>query len=71
METPEKASADINIKLVHERQAAAWSVLRKMRRKTGQKIRIELRLLTGRMQYYQEHLEQNRSSTDKEFNRKN
>jgi hypothetical protein len=58
METPDKASADINIKLGYECQAAAWSVLRKLRRKTGQKISIELRLLTDRVQYYQELLEQ-------------
>jgi hypothetical protein len=40
METPEKAFAYINIKLGQRRQAAAWSVLREQRKKTGHKIRI-------------------------------
>jgi hypothetical protein len=72
METPEKAFADINIKLEHKRQAAAWSVLRELRRKTGQKIGIEPRLLTGGVQYYEGRLRgKNTSSTDKEFNREN
>jgi hypothetical protein len=55
------------IKLGHKRHIAAWSVRREVRRKTGHKIRIELRLLTGEEQYYEGRLELNRSSTDKEM----
>jgi hypothetical protein len=67
METPDKAFADINIKLGHKRQAAAWSVVGEMIWKTGHKIRIELRLLTDGVQYYEGRLEKRIEATDKEM----
>jgi hypothetical protein len=69
----EKLCADINSKLGFKQTAAAWSVLRGLRRNTDHKTHIELITLNDWAQYYEKLLNEDREEfkDDNEFNHGN
>jgi hypothetical protein len=69
----EKMCADINRKLRFKQPAAAWSVLRVLRRNTDHKTHIELITLNDWAQYYEKLLNKDREgfTDDNEINREN
>jgi hypothetical protein len=69
----EKVCADINSKLGFKQPAAAWFVLRGLRRNTDHQTHIELIILNYWAQYYEKHLNEDREEfkDDNEFNHRN
>jgi hypothetical protein len=69
----DKVCADINSKLGFKQPAAAWSVLRGLKRNEDHKTHIELITINEWAQYYEKLLNENREEfkDDNEFNHGN